>query len=313
MKKIAAIALIAYLVVAGILLICAKDPLTEVRILSLRQDHSRLIASPEETLGIVVLVDAEGTFLTDRDAIRSARIADESGEMAVSTASVESAGIPLAYEGRTYYPYRFNLAFTEVYSTDLSVAFRDAMLEITYENEAVLEFSIGNLRLTFDDLENPNHWDLTRLFGVMGSENGEEILTGFVIGLETNVSSPLVLLGISIMSEGAGTDFESMVSLPESPDRQTPVEDLVGLESYVSIRETLPAESGSMLWPGDGLWFVPIVHLEEGRYLSRFPIVITYSYLGVEYRHVWDDFLFFSPENLPEVSLDDVCETTYRY
>jgi hypothetical protein len=313
MKKFILIALGTFLAIAATLLILAPEPVKEVKILSLVQEYSRIIASPQETLGIVLLMDTKDSFLTDPALIRSARILDETGELAVSMASVESAGDAVAYEGKTFFPFRFNLGFTDLFSTDLSLAFSDANLELTYENDVILSFPIGNIRLTFDPLDTPGHLDLFRLYGMTGWEAGEEILTGFVIGMDSHVESPVVILGISILSEGAKVDFQRVVSLTEAPERTLPVETLFQTEEYSSIRGEMPEETGSLSWPETGLLFVPIVHENEGRYLSRFPVLITYSYLGVEYRHLIDDFLFFAPQTLPEVLLDEVRQITYRY
>lgn len=313
MKKVLLIALGAYLVVAVTLLVLAPEPSREVKILSLVQDYSRVIASPQETLGIVLLVDSPDTFLTDSTLIRSARIRDEDGELAISMASVESAGDSVPYEGTTFFPFRYNLGFTDIFSTDLALVFAEAELELTYENDAVLNFPIGNVRLTFDCLDTPGHLDLSRMYGTTGYEAGEEILTGFVIGLDLHVESPIFILGISILSANAKVDFAGVIPLEEAPDRATPVETLIRTDEYPSIRNAMPEETGSLSWPETGLLFVPVVHENEGRYLSRFPILITYSYLGVEYRHLIDDFLFFAPQPLPEVLLDEVRQITYRY
>jgi hypothetical protein len=313
MKKAIWIILVLYFATAIVLVATAEAPAESVTILSVPQEYSRLISRPEETLGVLLFYDQEGTFLTEISNIRSARIFGEDGELAVSIETIEELGEKVEFQSGLYFSYRFDVGFAAIAESDLSISFREATLEIIYENGRTFSFLLGNLNLTFNDLEGVSHLGLTRLYGIINPIDGEDSLAGFVIGLEKMVTSEVSMTDVSIACGAVFADFGNMTPLAEAVDRRTPVSTLLGIPDFPTLADRRPEGSLPILLEAESLYFIPIIYVGKLTSLARFPIIISYRYNGNSYQFYLDDFLFCSSVLVPEVLIDDVVKTEYRY
>lgn len=311
MKRFLRAGLLAYAVLAACLLSFCAPPSEEVAVLSLREDRSRVITG-EETLGITLFFSEADTFFTERSEIAGARITDGDNELAVTVEALEPWEETVFHEGNEFLPYEFRLGFG-MEADGFSVSFRDATLEIVYDNGETLSTAIGNLDLRFDPIENPGHLDLVRMYALTESTPQGPLLSAVVIALEKRVESPVRVKGISLCLQNAAADFSSTLSVFEPVDRDSPLPALLGDPDWRTVREELPAETGDLSVSNGELWVIPVVHRGTPRSLSRFPLLITYEYRGQTFVHVVDDFLFYTPGCFPEVLSDDVCETLHRH
>ena len=312
MKRFFRVGLLAYAaLVVAVLSFCAP-PEETVTVLSLREDRSRVIAG-NETLGIPLFFSASDTFFTEPSLISAARIADAENELAVAVEAVEGREETVTHGGTAFRPYDFRLGFGEMEADGLAFSFREAILEITYANGEVLCTEIGNLDLRFDPVENPGHLDLVRMYALTETTPEGPVLTAVVLGLEKRVESPVTVTGISLGLSCAAADVASILTVFEPVDRDASLPALLGNPEWTTVRDELPEETGNLSVANGELWVIPVIHQSVPRVLSRFPLLITYEYLGDGYVHVVDDFLFYTPGNLPGVLLDDVCETVHRH
>lgn len=313
MKKVVLIALILYAFTALALFYFAEADPEKITLLTAPQHYARVIASDAERLGIVICVDQTDTFFTETENIRAMRIWDEESELAVSIERIVPLEEPFVYEEKSFSLYRFEIGFGEITQANMSLSFWHANAEISYENDYLLTFELGDVHLIFNDLESDGHIGMSRLYGTRFVMENQSVLTGFVIGLEKHVTTPVTITEIEIFSETAWVDLASARWIEEALPFDEDIGVLTGNPVYSCIRETKPVSGFSLAFGADGLLFVPINYLNEFACLSQFPIRITYRYLDKDYAFLLDDFRFFSTDPVPEVLRDDIVKTEYCY
>jgi len=313
MKKVVLIALILYACTALALFYFAEVDPKKITLLTVPQHYARVIASDTERLGIVICVDQTDTFFTATENIRAMRIWDEESELAVSVERIVRLEETFLYEEKSFSLYRFEIGFGEIAQANMSLSFFHANAEISYENDYLLTFELGDVHLIFNDLESEGHIGMSRLYGTCFVMENQSVLTGFVIGLEKHVTSPITITGIEIFSETAWVDLDSSRWIEEALPYDEDIGILTGKPAYSSIRETKPVIDFSLAFGEDGLLFVPINYLNKFAFMSQFPIRISYRYLDRDYVFLLDDFRFFSTDPVPEVLKDDIVKTEYCY
>jgi hypothetical protein len=313
MNKVFLVFIVFYFLIAIVLLATEKPSTNVVTILSIPQSYSRLLEGDDENLGIFLYFSSPETFFVSTKAIRSARIFDENGELSVCVDSVVPLTDLVEYEGNKYYPYRFEFAFPEIDAPNLTLIFRNATAEIIYENEEILSFELGNLDLLFKDLSEVHHLGFFRLYAIINLIGNQSSLAGIVLGLEKYVSDDLVVTGVSIATANARLRWDSALEIQEAYERETAVSTILGIESYDFFSKDVIESGKSMTLTDDQLWFIPINYPTQLAYLYRFPIIVSYLYHGDPYQYFIDDFLFFTPDTLPEVLINAICKTQYRY
>jgi hypothetical protein len=313
MKKVVWGVLALYFLGAVILFFIIPEKSKAVKILSISQNYSRLITDESETLGIVLLYDQTDSFLTDFQNIRNSRIFSEYEELTVSTKQFVNLEQSVEYKGTFYHAFRLDLGFSEISAEGLTLSMENAQLEIIYENDYVFSVPVGNVDLLFDDLENAGHIGLFRLYGMVNPILGIKSMAGFVIGLEKNVISPVMIVDISILSSVAFPDGSKLTPIDEVIAMDEDITAYLEQPDYSFVVPTCPENFNTFELLKDQLFLIPLNYLEKVSCLNRFPIVITYQYQGELYRHLIDDFLFISFDLIPEVSIDAIYETEYRY
>jgi hypothetical protein len=312
MKKIVLIALVLYFCVALLFLCFAKPDPQKITILTVPQSYARVIADQTERIGIILCVNQTETFFTAAENIRSMRIADEFNELAVQVERIILMEETFIYGGESFALYRFEIGFGEIAQAKMSLSFYQATAEIQYQNDYLFSFVLGDVHLIFDDLATAGHLGLSRLYGVH-QKSEQNTLTGFVIGLEKNVTSPITITGIDIYSNAGWADLASSRWIEEAIPYDADIAALIGDPTYSSIQSNKPVTDHSIVVLENGLLFVPIRYLNEFSLLSQFPIRIRYRYLDQEYDFLLDDFRFFSTDPMPEVYRDDIVKTEYSY
>lgn len=313
MKKVVLVALILYVCTAVLLFYFAEADPKKITILTVPQHYARVIASDTERLGIVICVDQTDTFFTTTENIRSMRIWDDENELAVSVEQIVLLPDTITYEEKNFSIYRFEIGFSDIAKANMALSFLHATAEIDYENDYLLTFELGDVHLIFNDLESDGHIGLSRLYGTRSVMDNQLVLTGFVIGLEKRVSSPLTITGIEIFSASAWVDLAAARWIEEALPFDEEIGILTGNPFYSPLREAKPDHDFFLTFGQDGLLFVPINYQNDFSFLSQFPIRITYRYLDREYAFLLDDFRFFSVNPVPEVLKDDIVKTEYCY
>ncbi|HRY77801.1 MAG TPA: hypothetical protein P5154_03470 [Candidatus Izemoplasmatales bacterium] len=310
MKKAAWLALVLYVAVAGVLLWKARPEAAEVRILSIREERSRLITSADETIDIPLYFNQKANFYIEPRWVRNARLTNGEEEIAVSLTIVDAQETAV-FRDCLFYIYRFRIGFPDMDLEGVRLNWESVRLEVGYDNDKTLSVEIGSLSMLFFRGDNPPHLDFFRLYPVMGEADDTTLLQGFVLGLDPQTASPLVITGISTGLANARIDFSAVTEWTETEHPGSGTE-VIGDPEYGWVRLEPPTETGTRILNDRVSWFVPLIHMEHLRRLNRFPIFLYYEYQDQEYVFNVDDFLFFTSSPLSEVPDADICETIYR-
>ncbi|MFA5036227.1 MAG: hypothetical protein WC479_03535 [Candidatus Izemoplasmatales bacterium] len=313
MKRLAMVLIIGFFIVAGTLLLFASPPQKTVSILTVPQGYARLIASDEETIGIVIYADQEDSFLTDLANIENAYIYDNDKEMIVTIKSIAVMDNQIPYKSKLYYAFRIDFQPLDMGNNTTQISFRDATIEITYTNTYKLTFNIGNIDLIYDKLEDSDYLDMFRLYGVINPIDGVDSLAGIVIGLSIRQNTSITITDMTIFTPDAELDWNEAIIVESAPMQKDTVASILENENYQNIVNSYGEDTNDLSLLSDSLIFIPIQYFNDLTYLYRFPIMISYMIGENSYKYYIDDFLFRSFDMLPEVLADDIVEIVYRY
>jgi len=309
MKRIVAFVLCAYFVV-GIALLLLKDPTPDViHILSIERPFSLLVTASDEKIAFILYLDDEDCFLIDRTQIRSARLTDGSTELALSPTAIVMEATSFERDGMVYKTFRYEFGFDGVMMTTGTLVFTDATLELTYENDHVASYVVGDAEILFGQPGEPRYLDFTRLYGVFNIQNGVEAVAGIVIGIDAKTGTGIELTAVDLHFPGIAASLGDAVTLTDAVDYDTVAATLLNDPEWSLVG--IP-KNGSIGIVDSILLFIPIVHADRLHSATRFPVVLTYRYDGNVLTFAIDDFAFRSPLVTPEAYGEEVHAYEYR-
>ncbi|MBU1144268.1 MAG: hypothetical protein KJ971_00225 [Firmicutes bacterium] len=313
MKKVVFLLLISYILFSVTLFITHKQEATSVSILSLKEQHSRVITSQEELFDVFIYFDQTNSFFTDIQNVENCELVDEFELITVKLFSIVDTNEIVTYENKNYTTYQFNLSFEQLYSENASFEFENASLNIYYSNDVLVTLEIGNVNLLFDEVSNFMHLDIQRLYGVFNEIEQVEYLMGIVLNLEAISPGIIEIKKIECNVISIHLDLEHIVFLDQTIDAFSKIDEIILLSDYSNITEEFISQSSSIVLNSSKLIFIPLLYKSTLLHISRFPLIITYMYLGNEYVYVMDDFLFYHKNSFSEVSPSDIKRIEYHY
>jgi hypothetical protein len=310
MKKVIFIVLVSYLFLSMILLIFFDDNnVQEFSIMSIKKHYSRIL-TPNEIIDVPVYVSENKTFFTDKDNIIDARIFNDNQEMDIEISNIKSADKAINYNNVKYYKYYFSLDFSNNYIKDLYFNLSQAKLNLTYNNDARFDLSIGHIYLLFNDLDQVNMIDFERMYGLFDRTDNafEDVFSGVYMELMNESNERIIITKIDILNDYLSIDLDEIIELEYEPDiNQGP---MYFNDDYTYLTNDLSEESSYILNHSKKL-ILPLKHLNHKQYISRFPIIIHYECLGKDYRLMIDDYKFMSREE--DFSIYEASAETHNY
>jgi phage anti-repressor protein len=310
MKKAFYIIIVTYILGGIILILIAKDKPSLVKILSYKQNYSRLLTD-EENIDIPLFLNEQDTFLTKHTNITSAFLITENYQIRVNITDIRNTDSQIIYKDEIYNQYYLQIDFIDIGLIDTYVNLEDAILNINYLNEESLDIEVGNLSLMFQEIITNNHLELMHLFGIVNpDESGTNYLRALGIKLENLSNQSVEIIDISINLDNIYCDlsYSEYIDKPPLPneDLNTIINDYNPLEVQEDIDFTLLLNSNAYL-------IIPIKYSNSMEPINRFPIIITYKFNSQEFQYIIDDFLFFDQNLSLEPEDDRIQKYEYRY
>lgn len=306
MKKIFFIIIVTYLLLSGVLYFVFKNQKQdEVKILSLMKDYSRVITKGE-VIDIPVYINSDTSFLTSLDNITKSRIISDLDETEINISRIRKTNTVRNYEGEAFYLYYFAIDFSSVYTDKLTLKLEKAVINVLFVNDVNLELKIGDMFLTFDNLEQTSLIDFTRMYSI--HNNGA--ISGLYIEITNDGESPIEITSIDLLNPNIMVDMNTIEVVSEPPYYLGDMEVLV--DGYDMVIEERKSQKSYLLTRNQTL-ILPINHLDNLNYIDRFPLIFTYIYENVSYQYLIDDYIFYETETDLENSRYDIDINQYKY
>lgn len=251
-----------------------------------------------EQFTISILMNRKDTYHLDTQYIEKSFLKETETYLPISIERIEVSRDPIHVQSEPYYLVNFIVSL-QVEMIDHIIEYEQASLEITYENEKMIDVYIGEFNYVFqsttDDLS------LYNLHGTFGDVNGINTVTGVVIELYNINHQNVTIQRIDIASHDVSMNNDYLVEKDREIDLFEHVEDVLLLDSY-SFESYESTESPVSILKGQSkTLYIPLLYNDEIQYISRFTIEITYLINGQEAKLFLDDFIFmnqihFGPE-----------------
>jgi hypothetical protein len=247
------------------------------------------------------------SFLSSIDSISSIYIISSNNEIEVSIGDIREVGKVLKGNDE-YYLYYYDILFDRI--TINEVEFTDAKLSILYMNDEVMQISIGNIYLRFQEPTSNNLFDFYNAYITVKKIDNYEYISGLVLGLENYTNEEIFIHSISLGSNVLELDINNSIVINEQIEYTADIDNILGFH-YDPINTIISANSISLI--DKNLYFIPFKYTTEITDLKRFPMFIQYEYQNELNELIIDDFMYASDNFDLNVKASDIDEYIYYY
>jgi hypothetical protein len=290
--------------IIGTILILTIDEKNEViDYFTMPQNYSRLMTE-DEILSFSLFISEKNTFITDKQNITSASLKGNLNEVEVDITSIDLIEENTLYQDNLYYLYSIKISFSSVELKDIDFFIEETKLILNYVNEECIELDIGNLYLSFREINQSNHLDIVNMLGLINKIEGEKYILGIIVKFDKFTSEEIIIKSVSsnnnVFKISLGDLYEGEIKLASD----TLIEEIIpGYYDLMTIKDQ------NLLLNDELYYLIPLIYQGNFEKLYRFPLTITYIYNETEYELIIDDYLFFDEM----IRLDDYDENIRKY
>jgi len=307
MKRIIISSLAIYALIAIVLFVSIKDSNKDISILAFSKNYSRLMTE-SETLAIPLYLSEDNSFLTEKTNITNLTICDDYNEIAATIKSIEQEDVKSQFQGKEYYTFIFEISFDWPNLANLQFELNDAKMNIFYMNGEEFNFSIGNLYLSFMDINQSNFLDLVNLSGIVNEIENEKYLVALNLRFMNLSNHEIKINQISTNTDKLKLDLGNLL------EKQSTYEANVDFKEVIADYDHLgSADEAAYVLNDDFYLVIPLLY--EGNFIkiNRFPLFIEYEYNNKVQILIIDDFLFFNERINLDNYADEITEYLYIY
>lgn len=290
------------------LLIFDKNTKDYISMITIKQTYARLITE-DEKLSFTVYVSQADSFITDSTLITNCILKSDTNEISLNLNQIRKSTYTETLDDMTYTAYIFDFDFNHLTLDDVVLDFKDAFLQLDYQNSETIQLEVGDVFLHFTEINNLTHLDVFRMYGVY-QKTDEPYLNGIVIGLRNRTLQSLDMISFDLLVEGVTLDIASAKILNQAPSYMSDVSTIMGYDyAQVGTCEGV----GRISVGDDTLVYIPLKYASDTIQINRFPIQINYQYNQEMYDYTMDDFQFNSSQLGLEVNRGILREFVYYY
>ncbi|MFA7076661.1 MAG: hypothetical protein WC152_08380 [Candidatus Izemoplasmatales bacterium] len=307
MKRIFFSIITLYIVIGIILIIVIKPKNVNVNFFTIKQNYSRLMTE-NESLVFGFFIDQNSSFITDKDNIVNASLTNNINKIAVNISNIEQIAENIEYKEKLYYQYNLTIDFSEIYVNEFELNLVDAFLELSYINGDTLSLALGDIFLSFGDIECNNYLDYSNIYGLVNNINDELYLTALIIKFENLSDKEIIINQITTNNNMIEFDLENYQKSIEKYEFSMALEDIITDYNYIG-----EAKEGSILLEDEFYYIFPIKYKEDLKKIYRFPLQINFYYNEENHLISLDDYLFFDEQIILDDYVNEITEYQYSY
>lgn len=270
------------------LLLSEEEPL---RIISSPKVYSMKHTELNETFKISVLMNRNDTYHLDTKYIRKSIIKDGDNQLPISVELIEVSSDKMLVKEDEYFLVNYVVSL-DIEMNDHIIGYESASLEITYENQRVIEIYIGEFNYLFK--ENSNDISMYNLHGTFGEVDNINTVTGLAIELFNYSSHNITIHRIDVISKDVSLNNDYLIEKDRDIDMFEEVKDVLVKSVYRFDGYESEEQHHSILEGQSKKFYIPMLYNDEIKYISRFVIKVTYQINGEVKVHYIDDFVFMN-------------------
>lgn len=311
MRKYYGIIIFLYLAIAAVLIILAPKSKSVVLMAVAERPYSQVITNDKERFEVLIYLSENDTFLSTKNAIIDARMQGEDTELELSIDTIVDLEIMTSYQNQSYYVFRYAFDLSEYGFDGLPMVFENAILQMTYENEFVINFEIGSVYLLWESIDEETDFDFFRLSGLYGIHQNKNLLQGILIGFDRFIEGDITVHKVTC---GMNDVFFNL-------DYRLQQEDMSeGISLYETLGSnfdpydmTLTKDDYSFTISPSIIYAIPLNYRSQNFDLTRFPLIIDYEINQEMKQLIIDDFMFKTETIQLVEGQGDVHTYEYRY
>jgi len=281
--------LAVFSIVLGIALLIEDD--SPLKIITSPKVYSMKHTELNETFKISVLMNRNDTYHLDTNYMRKSVLKDGENHLPLSVELVQVSDDTMDVKGESYYLVNFVVSLN-IEMTDHLIAFNTASLQITYENNEIVDLYIGEFNYLFK--ENSDDLSMYNLQGTFGEVNGINTVTGVAVELHNQSNHNLKIKRIDIISEDVSLNNDYLIEKDREIDMFESVEDVLVIDKYSFETYESDEQQHLIMEDASKKFYVPLLYNSDIKYINRFVIMITYEIDGQEKVYYIDDFVFMN-------------------
>jgi hypothetical protein len=252
-----------------------------LRIGTIPSDRSLLLEA-DGVIPITLYFSRAETLFVRSELIRSASIRGDDAETAMVVRSIDRVEDSHEYHQGTYVPYRFGLSLGFVVQDGFAIEWRNAVLQIEYEDDAMLEIPIGTLSIRIGEVSSLSPLSLERLYGRKGDLCG---IKHVLIGISNRTAEPIAIAQWDTGLTGHAIAVERL-------SLEHPAQALERLDNFGQ-----PFGSQSLiLSPNEIVYVVLRLSEEDQRPIRHFYLRAVWNGLQTSGSFLIDDFVYVTEE-----------------
>ena len=311
MKKIYGLLILLYLAIAAVLIMIAPKSQSVVLMAVKERPYSQVITDEKERFEVLIYLSETDTFLSTKNAIIDARLLGDDSELELSVSSIDYLEMMTTFQNQSYYVYRYAFDLSDYEFEGLPMIFDNAFLQLSYENEYVIDFEIGSVYLLWQVIDETTDFDFFRLSGLYGNYNNQTLLQGIRIGFDRFIEGEITIHSITCGLNDIHFNLEYTLLHDEIIEGYTLYETL-GTE-YDPFDTTLNNVEYSFEISPSIVYAIPLNYRRQNLELTRFPLIIDYEMDQETKQLVIDDFMFKTESVQLVEEQGDVHTYEYRY
>ncbi|PKL01448.1 MAG: hypothetical protein CVV56_00245 [Tenericutes bacterium HGW-Tenericutes-1] len=311
MKKIYGLLILLYLAIAAVLIMIAPKSQSVVLMAVKERPYSQVITDEKERFEVLIYLSETDTFLSTKNAIIDARLLGDDSELELSVSSIDYLEMMTTFQNQSYYVYRYAFDLSDYEFEGLPMIFDNAFLQLSYENEYVIDFEIGSVYLLWQVIDETTDFDFFRLSGLYGNYNNQTLLQGIRIGFDRFIEGEITIHSITCGLNDIHFNLEYTLLHDEIIEGYTLYETL-GTE-YDPFDTILNNVEYSFEISPSIVYAIPLNYRRQNLELTRFPLIIDYEMDQETKQLVIDDFMFKTESVQLVEEQGDVHTYEYRY
>lgn len=277
------------LIVLSISILTTDDIKTKV--LSNAQVISIYHTNQREEISISLLTNNPEDFYFDSDYIVFSKLYNDEETLSLRLKKIDYVKEEYIYDKMAYFQVdlHFTLPFTASAS---SINMDDVSLQLDYDNGDSVTVFIGEFNYLFQDF-NDEDLALSNLSASYDYIDGVETVSAFNIGLSNSSEDNINITGVKVISTDVLANYSKSIKGVICPYK----DDVASCLTEEEYDPHLYTESSQIFFlpkRNNIDLFVPLVYMDDAKYLYRAAIVVSYRINGEDKEFIIDDFPFMS-------------------
>lgn len=301
-----------FFIISGVILLIMTLSLTvillkrrqeDLKITTIKKDYHYVYDQTEEnTLEVTLYTNQPKSPYFNKEMISKVYLSDkyQNNHYRMFVKDLVSLDSSLTIKNEDFYTY---LLTVNLESLDNEINIRDASIVLEYVDNNVFNISIGWVSLYKVDHfgSKNNELAVCHLKGFGLEEEGIPKLKGILIGLRNNSDKKIIVNDIGMLANDVYFDKAKEVHDPN----------VSFLDDYDIYKQVDVEEVNIELAPNETKYFILPIKYNIKKNLSRFGMSLKYSKDGLSSIMYFDDFVFFSNNNISEKMLDEMIINKY--